>query len=238
MDIRQCYRILEVTPEASVQEIQRHHRDLASVWHPDRFGENPRLRRKAEEKLAEINAAYDAIMAHIRCGRPDGADDFRTTGTRSDPNARAGCQTTAQPAARPRSPFKSVAFVMILGSVLVSSFFVLSKLDRIMHMIDHPAASLDQAVNRALNRFGPLPAETVNTGGGPAAAPADPTRPAARPAVRRYVEIHLTDGTILVGRTYRVEKDMIVCCTADGTLGVKKERVTAIRVRTAGDPEN
>jgi curved DNA-binding protein CbpA len=34
---------------------------LANVWHPDRFVGNPRLQKKAEEKLKEINAAYEYI---------------------------------------------------------------------------------------------------------------------------------------------------------------------------------
>ena len=37
--------------------------DMARVWHPDRFPDNPRLRKKAEEKLKEINIAYAEIRA-------------------------------------------------------------------------------------------------------------------------------------------------------------------------------
>jgi curved DNA-binding protein CbpA len=36
---------------------------LANVWHPDRFVGNPRLQKKAEEKLKEINAAYEYIKS-------------------------------------------------------------------------------------------------------------------------------------------------------------------------------
>ena len=45
--------------QASQQDIRDAHRDLSKVWHPDRFNHEPRLRSKAEEKLKEINAAYD-----------------------------------------------------------------------------------------------------------------------------------------------------------------------------------
>lgn len=34
------------------------YKDLVQVWHPDKYSYNPRLQRKAEEKLKEINNAY------------------------------------------------------------------------------------------------------------------------------------------------------------------------------------
>ena len=58
-----CYRLLDVDPRVSDEEVQRAHRDLMKVWHPDRFGHDPSLRRKAEEKLKAINDAHDTIRA-------------------------------------------------------------------------------------------------------------------------------------------------------------------------------
>jgi hypothetical protein len=57
------YQTLEVEPGASQAEIKQAYRDLAVVWHPDRFGDNPRLREKAEEKLKQINAAYEFLKS-------------------------------------------------------------------------------------------------------------------------------------------------------------------------------
>ena len=58
-DYLQCYRILEVEPGASLEEIKRAYRELARVWHPDRFPNDPRLQSKAQEKLKQINLAYE-----------------------------------------------------------------------------------------------------------------------------------------------------------------------------------
>ena len=55
--------ILELKPGATPTEIKRSYRDLVKVWHPDRFGSDPRLRTKAEEKLSEINAAYRLLTS-------------------------------------------------------------------------------------------------------------------------------------------------------------------------------
>jgi len=61
MDIWRCYEILEIKPDATPEEIKRVYRDLVLVWHPDRFADNPRLRQKAEEKLKEVNLAYEMV---------------------------------------------------------------------------------------------------------------------------------------------------------------------------------
>ncbi|HEY9749723.1 MAG TPA: GUN4 domain-containing protein [Allocoleopsis sp.] len=57
------YQTLELKPGASQAEIKQAYRDLALVWHPDRFADNPRLREKAEEKLKQINAAYNFLKS-------------------------------------------------------------------------------------------------------------------------------------------------------------------------------
>lgn len=62
MRLAECYRLLEVDANASADEVRRAHRDLTKVWHPDRFGDDAALRRKAEEKLKAINEAYETIV--------------------------------------------------------------------------------------------------------------------------------------------------------------------------------
>jgi len=61
MDIRRCYQILDVPPHATQSQIKQAYLDLVHVWHPDRFGTNPRLRQKAQEKMKLANLAYETI---------------------------------------------------------------------------------------------------------------------------------------------------------------------------------
>ena len=65
MDILKCYKILELDHEPSRAEVREAYIDMVRVWHPDRFTNNPRLRKKAEEKLKEINIAYAEIRALV-----------------------------------------------------------------------------------------------------------------------------------------------------------------------------
>ena len=51
------YATLEVTPQASDEEIKRAYRKLALQYHPDRNQGN----KTAEDKIREINAAYEVL---------------------------------------------------------------------------------------------------------------------------------------------------------------------------------
>jgi hypothetical protein len=53
---------------------------LAQVWHPDRFAGNDRLREKAEEKLKEINQAYEKLRRNPSGAPPRPAPPAAPTG--------------------------------------------------------------------------------------------------------------------------------------------------------------
>ncbi|MDF5712285.1 MAG: DnaJ domain-containing protein [Nostoc sp. S4] len=67
-NLEQCYQILGVSSDASVNEIKQAYKDLVQVWHPDRYTHNPRLQRKAEAELKAINSAYEIIMESLASG--------------------------------------------------------------------------------------------------------------------------------------------------------------------------
>lgn len=55
------YKILELTPNASDEEIKKAYRALSRKYHPDSYVNNP-LADLAEEKFKEVQGAYDQIM--------------------------------------------------------------------------------------------------------------------------------------------------------------------------------
>jgi DnaJ-domain-containing protein 1 len=58
------YRVLGVTEDATDAEVEQAYRRMISQYHPDKLvGVADELRRQAEEKAGEINAAYDRIKA-------------------------------------------------------------------------------------------------------------------------------------------------------------------------------
>jgi DnaJ-class molecular chaperone len=61
MDIHRCRKILEVDQTASMADIYQAYKDIVNVWHPDRFTHNPRLQRKAEARIKDVNIAYATL---------------------------------------------------------------------------------------------------------------------------------------------------------------------------------
>jgi DnaJ domain len=109
------YELLGAVPGASMQELKTAHRDLAKVWHPDRFAHDPRLQQKAQEKLKEINEAYDQLISG-KLGR-------RTS--RSSPASQSSTpSSTPSQASTRRTPWK---FILLSAFALVILFFVASR---------------------------------------------------------------------------------------------------------------
>ncbi len=77
------YSVLGISSDATDAEVKKAYRNLAKKYHPDNFTDSP-LKGQAEEKMKEINSAYEAIQ-NIRSGKSDynsytSDDSFRNTG--------------------------------------------------------------------------------------------------------------------------------------------------------------
>ncbi|HWS89894.1 MAG TPA: J domain-containing protein [Pyrinomonadaceae bacterium] len=111
------YELLGVRPGASAQELKEAYRDLAKVWHPDRFAHDPRLQQKAQEKLKEVNEAYERLTSGrgARRPRPAPAPDV--------PRAHAAATVTTAARKRPRV-FLPTALVFCAAFVVALISFV------------------------------------------------------------------------------------------------------------------
>lgn len=65
MDFQRCLHVLELKTCSSQEEARRAYRDLVRVWHPDRFSGDARLRKRAEEKVKQLNVAYEDLVRHL-----------------------------------------------------------------------------------------------------------------------------------------------------------------------------
>ena len=77
--------ILGIPTSASGEQFKQAYRDLVKVWHPDRFSDDPRLQRKAEEKLKEINEAYDQLQSYF--SNNENRHSQQSNRPRSDPKS-------------------------------------------------------------------------------------------------------------------------------------------------------
>ena len=65
--MRDPYEVLGVSRTATDEEIKSAYRKLAKKYHPDNYNNSP-LASVAEEKMKEVNEAYDAINAERKGG--------------------------------------------------------------------------------------------------------------------------------------------------------------------------
>lgn len=148
MNDERCYELLGLKGEASHEEIKAAYRDMAKVWHPDRFAHDPKLQTKAQERLKEINEAYQRLTSPRPARgrtRPDanGAHDWYDTGySHDDRGARATHQARTPNHARTRydappavviirqdSPRRPVVSVFAVAAVVaLAAFFAASRL--------------------------------------------------------------------------------------------------------------
>ncbi len=133
-DLHDCYRILDVKLGASREEIKRAYWELVRVWHPDRFAHDPALQRKAQEKLKQINLAYEQIgksdgeeprrAAQSEKSRPTGpAQPSGPSGSDTSPNSTRSYQEASKQPSQQSPPQTNWArrFVQLFVAVLVIS---------------------------------------------------------------------------------------------------------------------
>lgn len=135
MSRERCLEALGLQPGASAQELKAAYRDMAKVWHPDRFAHDPRLQQKAQEKLKEINDAYQQLLANkfnSSRARPthDSSRDTRTPHAADSSRARHARQETRETretsvAVRPASR-KVGRLVIVPALVFCATFAVVT----------------------------------------------------------------------------------------------------------------
>jgi molecular chaperone DnaJ len=73
------YSVLGVSPSASDDEIKKAYRELVRKYHPDNYHNNP-LSDLAQEKMKEINEAYDQVTKNRGSGQNGGYSGSYTPG--------------------------------------------------------------------------------------------------------------------------------------------------------------
>jgi hypothetical protein len=93
MELQRCYEVLGIQEPASSEAVRQAYKAQVKFFHPDRFTDDPDQQRLAQERLKEVNAAYEALQTHQAKGPPE--------------RPRTNASTTARPPQQPSEPPKA-----------------------------------------------------------------------------------------------------------------------------------
>ena len=84
MTVDEALSVLGLESDAAPDDIEVAWRELAQMLHPDRYGSNAKLRRRAERQMSRINDARD-VLRRERGGRCGAAAGTARRGTATPP---------------------------------------------------------------------------------------------------------------------------------------------------------
>lgn len=64
-DLERAYRLLNISPGVSAEEIKKAYRERLMYFHPDKHKDNPVLQKVANDKTRQILEAYDLIIKNL-----------------------------------------------------------------------------------------------------------------------------------------------------------------------------
>lgn len=76
------YKILNIPPSATDEEVKKAYRELARKYHPDNYHDNP-LADLAQEKMKEINEAYELIQKQRKVSSGSYSGSYTSSGSYS-----------------------------------------------------------------------------------------------------------------------------------------------------------
>ena len=111
------YEVLNVPSSATDEEVKKAYHALARKYHPDNYHDNP-LADLAQEKMKEVNAAYDAIQRQ-RSGRTAGcAQNYGGAAAYQARYRQSGYQQQYQDASAEAQILHQVRWSVMMGGSL------------------------------------------------------------------------------------------------------------------------
>jgi WD40 repeat protein len=94
-DILSYYKLLDLQPGATPDEIKKAYRKQAMQWHPDRFPDDPQKQVEAEERIKVLNIAYAYLREHgtTSNGRPSPSSSASSSAATSSSAASVNYNT-------------------------------------------------------------------------------------------------------------------------------------------------
>ncbi len=159
MEIQRCFESLEVSQDASIEDVRQAYKDLVNIWHPDRVPDNPRLKKKAEEKLKDINLAYAELTSFLSSQRKS-----HTNVQKKPPEP----PMTETPPPTSRAQTQTKTYEPYVDAKPKTSFFstLWTYLSKVLDTLSETQESSNEAMGTRSTRFEPTGGQRQNRGRG------------------------------------------------------------------------
>lgn len=141
MDLPDAYRMLELAAGATEEAVRDARKTLAKVWHPDRHANDPGLQKKAEQKLADINTAFETIRAArfppaptpkpepaATPSPPKPAEHAAKPAPKYDPIPKPAAKPVTYDDLVPRRRVRVWVILLVVAAIGVAAYFAIVKL--------------------------------------------------------------------------------------------------------------
>jgi hypothetical protein len=256
MNLKKCLQVLQLQQAGSISDVEQAYHQMIETWRPNRFAAGSLLQIQAEDKIKEINIAYQTLTAFFS---PQGGKDklsrlqtpsprdFRShsrdkSSVSRKANPQAHSSATAHtfrplpPTTSGRDGGKSLRRVASGKFLWVGLLIVLTLVSilaiRYLAMLDkkssqaHPQSSLLKRLT--------LQTKTTKKAIPEKQSVAEPTavmlpqNEKKSPAAPGVFEIHLKQGDVIRVQRWWQQGNMIMYTTKYGTMGVEKNAVEQI----------
>ena len=255
MNLQQSLKILELETTTTLREAKRAYKDLVRVWHPDRFQNTPRLKQKADEKLMEINLAFNYLRDYLESSPDNRLTRIKVTlqdaQSSFDTNRKAGHSTgyrseTVSPAmaasCKPGNAKFSVAGTGAVPRASSSGRYVLFAFLCVFLVISALVVYFLLNTDRIASMTRGMASETMekivhHLEKKEKIPPNDPSVQSILQGLNRETkagenknqfEIFLNSGSIIMTEAWWEENNMIMYKVEGGSIGIEKSRIKKI----------
>jgi hypothetical protein len=140
-EIIASYQILELEVGASLEQVKQAWRELVKVWHPDRFPNDAKMQRKAEDRLNKVNGAYELLSQFLTSESGSKSSSFAaryktggsspepTAGEATPPDSESSSQQSSSKISFKWTKWKIFGIIILFICILVYSENVISQYD-------------------------------------------------------------------------------------------------------------
>lgn len=258
MDLKRCLEVLELKNATSISQVKHAYRELVHVWHPDRFPLNSPIKKRADEKMREINMAYEQLIAFLSAEhqkdklsllvpktfaasatqQPVGTriEKKKTNYTRANGETKAAAprvRSAISPAAAGRKTTISVKYVVLgfLSLLVAFSALILNYISNIDESTfeGRPAMSILNKLKPDSSKARPIEKSYKIKKTKPNTIEIIEEKISnPSPGMKQYFEIHLKSGGITIAETWWEQNNMIMYKTKHGIMGIEKDSIKEI----------